>query len=280
MAAKDGYRVSREMIEKDVRSPFLILSAVFCAAAAVCSIPGIILLFDGEAAELYQLFLSLDYIDESAQGSWLFVRNLTNVLALAVPLLMGIGLWLTVISTFAGAGERLPMWGIKYFSVTARLTRIIVCVTGVLLAIAFLLRAVRYVLLNAFQIGGVLFIFAMLLPECVFLAVVAVIIVVTLQCLKSAVHTVDTIQLNFLTGRNESYGLTAGAVWLLAMLGVGAVVLCVVNRDGMAAVLCFSFAAAADFFLAVWLQCYRKKTGRRALAAYRREKEQTKRIVP
>ena len=269
----DRHDLSREILNRDIRSPLFVLSAVFSVAAVFLAIPGIILLFDQEAAELYQVFLGLDYIDESAQQSWLFVRNLINMLALLVPLLMAVGLWISIAATYCQQDSAMPMWGFNYFSFAARAARVVVCITGILLAALFVFRAVRYIVINAAQIGGLLFIFAMLLPECVFAAVVAIIIVLTFRCLGSAIHTVDNIQLNFLTGKSESYGLTIGAVWLLAMMGVAAVVLCAISEGGVAARLCFGFAAAADFLLAAWLQWYRKKNGKRALARFRLEKE-------
>ena len=263
--------ISRGIVNRDFRSPFLFLSAVLCIAASICSIPGIGILFDKEAAELYQIFLSLDYIDTSAQQSWLFVRGLINVLALAVPLLIGIGLCLLIAATFAHPAKKLPMWGLGYFSVSAKLFRIVVYVVGILLAVLFVFRALRYMIVNGAQIGGVLFIFAMLLPECVFLAVVAIIFVLTLRCMKSVINTLDTLRLNALTGGHESYGLTSGAVWLIAMIGVSAVVLGIISEDRSGR-LCFGFAALADFLLAVWLVCYRKKNGKRALAQFRKDR--------
>lgn len=268
---QEGNAVSREIVNRDFRSPLLFLSAILCIASAVCAIPGICVLFDKEAAELYQIFLSLDYIDSSAQQSWLFVRGLVRVLALLVPLLIGIGLCLLVASTFAQQKNKLPMWGLGYFSAGAKIFRIIVCVVGMLLAVLFVLRATIYLIVNGSQIGGILFIFAMLLPECVFLSVVAIIFVLTLQCMKSVINTLDTLKLNVLTGRSESYGLTSGAVWLIAMIGVAAVVLGVTSEE-ISGKLCFGFSALADFLLAVWLICYRKKNGRRALAQFRRDK--------
>lgn len=268
---QEGSAVSREIVNRDFRSPFLFLGAFCCFAAVVCAMPGIGILFDKEAAELYQIFLSLDYIDTSAQQSWLFVRGLVNVLALVVPLLIGIGLCLLIAATFAQRTKKLPMWGLGYFSVSAKIFQIIVCVVGIFLAVLFVFRALRYLIVNGAQIGGVLFIFAMLLPECVFLAVVTIIFVLTLRGMKSVINTLDTLRLNALTGRNESYGLTSGAVWLIAMVGVAAVVLGVISEE-LSGKLCFGFAALADFLLAVWLVCYRKKNGKRALEQFRQEK--------
>ncbi len=263
---------SREMINRDIRSPFLILSAVFCLAAVVCAVPGITLLFDQEASELYQIFLGLDYIDSSAQQSWLFVRGLVKVLALIVPLLIGIGLWLLIVATFVRRAGKLPMWGLTYFAGGAKVFRIVVYVVGVFLAGLFIFRALRYIIVNGAEIGGVLFIFAMLLPECVFLAVVAIIFVLTMRCLKSVISTLDTIRLNVLTGENESYGLTPGAVWFIAMVGVAAIVLCIISEE-MIAMIGFGLSALADLLLAAWLQQYRRKIGRRALEKFRQNRK-------
>lgn len=262
---------TRKMINRDFRSPLLILSAILCIAAVVCSIPGIALLFDRETTTLYQAFMSLDYIDDSAQQSWLFVRGLVNVLAMLVPLIIGIGLIAMICSTFARPAEKLPLWGINFFSAGAKIFRIVAYAVGVILAIMFVFRALRYIIINGAQTGGILFIFAMLLPECVFLAVVAIIFALMFRCLKSVSLTVDTLQLNILTGKHESYGLTPGAVWLIVMIGAAACVLCVTGEE-MAAKLCFGCSALADFSLAIWLLGYRKKNGKRALEQFRQEK--------
>ena len=264
----------RKIADKDFRSPLLILSAILCISAAIYAVPGIILLFDREAAELYQAFMSLDYIDESAQMSWLFVRGLINVLALIVPLLIGVGLALLIASTFFSPMEKLPMWGLNYFYKAAKVFQIFAHITGVLLAVLFVVRALRYMIINGAYNGGILFIFAMLLPECVFLTVVAIIFVMLFRCMKSVILTLDTLQLNVLTGKNESYGLTSGAVWLIAVIGVAACVLCVMG-EGIEAKLCFGFSALADFLLSIWLLSYRRKNGKRALEQFRRDKEPT-----
>jgi hypothetical protein len=240
-------------------------------AAVICSVPGIVLLFDREAATLYQAFMSLDYIDDSAQQSWLFVRGLVNVLALLVPFIIGIGLIALICSTFARPTDKLPLWGINFFSAGTKIFRIIAYAVGLVLALVFVFRAFRYIMINGAQTGGILFIFAMLLPECVFLAVVAIVFALMFRCLKSVSLTVDTLQLNILTGKHESYGLTPGAVWLITMIGVAACVLCATG-EGMASKLCFGCSALADFLLAIWLLSYRKKNGKRALEQFRQEK--------
>lgn len=261
---------SRSMINRDFRAPCLVFAAVLCVAAVIFARPGIAALFDRDAAELYRALLSLDYIDDSAQKSWMFVRGLIRVLALVVPLLTGVGLWLLLIATFVRPSGKFPVWGLEYFSRSARIVRVIVYAVGILLGVLFLARATAYIVINGAQIGGILFIFAMLLPECVFLAVVVILFVLVLRGIRSAIDTADTILLNVLTGKNESYGLTVGAVWLIAMMGIAAAVLCVSSEDIYAA-LCFGCAGLADFLLAIWLICYRRENGRKALERFRSE---------
>lgn len=261
---------SRSMINRDFRAPCLVFAAVLCVAAVIFALPGIVALFDRDAAELYRVLLSLDYIDDSAQNSWMFVRGLIRVLALVVPFLTGVGLWLLLIATFVRPSGKFPVWGLEYFSRGARIARAIIYAAGILLGVLFLIRATVYIMINGAQIGGILFIFAMLLPECILLAVVVIIFVLVLRGVRSAIGTADTILLNVLTERNESYGLTVGAVWLIALMGIAATVLCVSSEDIYAA-LCFGCAGLADFLLAIWLICYRRKNGRRALDRLRSE---------
>lgn len=260
----------RGIINRDFRAPCLAFAAVLCVAAVIFSLPGIVALFDRDAAELYRVLLSLDYIDDSAQRSWMFVRGLIRVLALVVPFLIGVGLWLLLIATFVRPSGKFPVWGLEYFSRGARIARGIIYAVGILLGVVFLIRATAYIIINGAQIGGILFIFAMLLPECIFLAVVVIIFVLVLRGMRSAINTADTILLNVLTERNESYGLTVGAVWLIAMMGVAATVLCVSSEDIYAA-LCFGCTGLADFLLTIWLICYRRENGRRALDRFRSE---------
>lgn len=260
----------RGIINRDFRAPCLAFAAVLCVAAVIFALPGIVALFDRNAAELYRVLLSLDYIDDSAQRSWMFVRGLIRVLALVVPLLIGVGLWLLLIATFVRPSGKFPVWGLEYFSRGARIARGIIYAVGILLGVVFLIRATAYIIINGAQIGGILFIFAMLLPECIFLAVVVIIFVLVLRGMRSAIDTTDTILLNVLTERNESYGLTVGAVWLIAMMGVAATVLCVSSED-IYAVLCFGCTGLADFLLTIWLICYRRENGRRALDRFRSE---------
>lgn len=260
----------RKNFKRDFRAPCLILSAILCFVATAFSVPGIIELFDREKIELMKALMELDYIDQSAQQSWLFVRGLVNILALIVPLLIGLGLILLLIATFVAKTSRPPVWGFGYFSAAAKIFRILSFVIAGALIVLFLFRALRYIFMNGAYNGGVLFIFAMLLPECVFLAVVAIIFVLLFRCLNSVSLTLDTIQLNVLTGRNESYGLTSGAVWLIAMMGVASCVLYVIGEE-ISAKICYACAAVAYFSLAVWLLCYKKRNGKRALEQFRKE---------
>jgi hypothetical protein len=162
---------------------------------------------------------------------------------------------------------------VKYFSGLTKVVRVILCVVSVLLAVLFVIRLIVYLVVNGAQIGGVLFIFAMLLPELVFAAVVAIILYLAIRAVKSAELTADNVRLNALSGKCESYGLKSGTVWLTVMMGVAAIVLLVINRGNQAAAVCFALAALGDFLLAVWLIWYRKKNGQRALSKFRTEKD-------
>lgn len=260
----------RKNFNRDFRAPLLILSVILCFGSATFSVPGIIELFNREKTELMQALMGLDYIDQSAQQSWLFVRGLVNVLGLIVPLLIGFGLMFLFLSTFAEKSKKPPTWGLRYFSAVTKILHKSAYVIAGMLMILFLFRVIRYIIVNGAYNGGVLFIFAMLLPECVFLAVTAIIFVFLFRCLNSVTLTLDTIQLNILTGSNESYGLTSGAVWLIAMMGVASCALHIIGENTSAKI-CFACSALADFLLASWLICYKKRNGKRALERFRRE---------
>ena len=266
-------RISRKRINRDLRSPFLILAAICCLGAASFAVPGVGQLFNLEATDTFLLYLSLDYIDGSAQLSWLFVKRLVNVLALIVPLLTAVGLLITIIATFCRREGCFPAWGVKYFSGLTRVVRVILYIVSILLALLFVARAVFYMVVNGAQIGGFLFIFAMLLPELIFAAVVTIILYLTVRAVKSAELTADNIRLNALSGKCESYGLKSGTVWLVTMMGMAAIVLLVINREEQAAVVCYALAALGDFLLAVWLLWYRRKNGQRALSKFRSNKD-------
>ena len=266
-------RASREQINRDLRSPFLILAAIFFLAAVGFAVPGILTLLDPDITYEFLLGLSLDYIDSSAQLSWLFVRCLVSSLAFMVPLLIAVGLVITISGTFCGKGSSFPACGVKYFSGLSRVVRVILYVVSVLLALLFVIRVVRYLVVNGAQIGGVVFIFAMLLPERIFAAVVAIILYLTIRAVKSAELTADNVRLNVLSGKSESYGLKSGTVWLVVIMGIAAIALMMIHREEQAAVVCFALSALGDFLLAAWLIWYRKKNGQRALAKFRTGKE-------
>ncbi len=272
---KEEYRVSRSEMERDLRSPLLLCAGIFLTAAAALALPGIFLLFDGERTRLFLTLLELDFIDSTAALSWLFVRVLTNCLALLVPAAMAVGLWLTV----AAAGRRrgsMPLWGVKYFMTFAKVVLVILYSVSGLLALLFLFRAIRYILASVMQVGGFLFIFAMLLPELVLACVVTVILILTVAGVRCMIRTMDNIHLNMLTGRPDSYGLNTGAVMLQIGVAVAAVALCVVDRKASAAPWCFVCSAVGHGLIAAWLTWYRRKTGRRALEQFRAERDHEK----
>lgn len=266
-------RISRERINRDFRSPLLILAVICSLGAVVFAVPGVLRVFDTDVTNRFLLGLHLDYIDSGAQRSWLFAKRLVSVLALVVPLLTSVGLLLTVCASFCRKSGSFPAWGLKYFSGLTRAVRIVLHVVSVLLALWFVIRAVVYLVVNGSQIGGVLFIYAMLLPELVFAAVVAIILYLTIRAVKSAELTADNVRLNALSGKCESYGLKSGTVWLAAMMGIAAIVLLVINRKEQAAVACFGMAALGDLLLAVWLIWYRGEIGQRALSKFRTKKD-------
>lgn len=266
-------RISRERINRDLRSPLLILAAMLFLGAAVFAVPGVGQLLDPEATGQFLLYLSLDYIDEGAQLSWLIVKCLVNGLALLVPMLTAVGLVVTIVASFCRKENSFPSWGVNYFSGLTKVVRVILNVVSVLLALLFVIRAMFYIVVNGSKIGGFLFIFAMLLPELVFAAVVTIILYLTIRAVKSAELTADNIRLNALSGKCESYGLKSGTVWLVAMMGVAAIALLVINREEQAAAVCFALTVLGDFLLAAWLVWYRKKNGQRALLKFRTGKD-------
>lgn len=276
----DGsYVLPRETVNRDVRSPLLILSALLFLGAVVFAVPVMLQSFDRAVLDQFLVDLRVGYmVDEGAQRSWLIVFVLTRVLALAAPLAVVIGLLLLLAASFARPAAPMPRWGLSYFSAVTRGFRVILWVVSGLLATIFLFRSIRYIALNVNQPGGVIFISAMLLPELVLGAVVAIVMFLTIKGTKGAIHTVDNLQYNLITGKCESYGLAVGAVILLALTGVAAIVLCVIST-GLVERLAFGLAGGADLLLATWLQCYRRKNGRRALEAFRLEKSQRSNIA-
>jgi len=263
--------VSWEMICRDRRSPILIVALILFLASICFSLPGVVKMFDEEASIRFMLLLGVDYIDAGAALSWLIVRNLISSLGLIVPLLMSVGIILTLLSS-GTKRDPVPMWGLEYFHMMAKISRVVLWVVMGLLALLFVFRAVRYMIINGSQIGGILFIFAMLLPECVFACVVAIALALFTWGIYGMVHTLDNIRLNCLTGRPECYGLKGSAAFLMVLTAIAAAVLCGVNWSEWWTAVCFGCSAAAHVFMAIWLHWYRRKTAARALEQYRADR--------
>ena len=167
----------------------------------------------------------------------------------------------------------MPPCSIRYFSCTVRVARAVLWSAAILLAGVFLFRLIRYIVLNAPTLGGILFILLTLLLEGLFGLATAVALVLAIRCMNGAVHTVDTIRYNMLMGDCDSYGFNAATSAFLIALGLVSLVLCIIAKGyllAMSSYVCFS---AGLFLLAVWLGRYRRRNGQRAIEIRRKESE-------
>ena len=266
-------KIPNSVLISDLRSPLLVISALFLTAAVAFSLPGIIALWDREHSEYVLAILALDYVDSAICHTWLNVWRLIQILILVLPLPTAVGLWLCVVDARCKDEDRpMPPLSVRYFSRMVTVVRVVLWVVSLILAAVFLFRFIRYIVVNAPTLGGILFILLMLLLEGIFGAVTAVFLVIVIRCMNGVVEMMDTIRYNMTLGTCESYGLGAAPSALLILLGVAAIALCVIARGyifPMLSCICF---AAGQFLLACWIHGYRRRNGNRAIETIRSKK--------
>lgn len=265
-------RISNTELVADFRSPLLTVAAVFLTAAMICAAPGFIQVFNQTLSTRILALLALDFVDPAICRSWLNVWRIIQIVTFILPIPMVIGLWVSVADMYSTEKEKsMPLRCIRYFVRAVRVARVVLWAVTVLLAAAFVFRLVRYVVLNAPTLGGILFILVTLLLEGIFGIAVAVVLVLVIRCMNSAVHTADTIHYNMLMGTCDSYGFNAAPSAFMIGLGVVALVLCFVARGYLFAMLSYICFAAGMFLMSAWLHGYRRKNGNRAIEMLRKE---------
>ena len=191
---KPKNRIPNSELMNDFRSPLLVIAALFLSAAVIFTVPGIIALFDRELADHILALLALKFVDPAICKSWLNIWRLVQVLTLILPFPMMIGLWLCVADMRnKDISQPMPPRSIRYFVRAVRIARVVFWTAAVLLAAVFVIRLVRYIVLNAPTLGGILFILVTLLLEGLFAIAVAVVMVIVIRCMNAAVHTAETI---------------------------------------------------------------------------------------
>lgn len=266
-------KIPNSVLLSDLRSPLLVIAALLLNAAVALAIPGVAALFNQQRTEYVLAILALDYVDPAICHTWLNIWRLIQILLLVLPLPAAVGLWMCVSDACCRDEERaVPPLSVRYFSGMVRVTRVVLWVISLLLAAVFLFRFVRYIVINAPTLGGILFILLMLLLEGIFGAVVAVFLVIVLRCMNGVVNMMDTIRYNMTLGTCESYGLGAAPSALLILLGVAAIVLCVIANGYILPMLsCIAFALG-QFLMACWIRGYRRRNGNRAIETLRSQK--------
>lgn len=256
--------IDRETVTRDVRSPLLICAAVLLTAAALLAIPGLISPFTKAGREAFFLKLIIAEVDEGTYGEWFFLHCFTYVLAFVGPLLSAVGLWITTL-----AAKKSPAAGARYFVGLARFYHGFSWAATVALGALFLIRVILYFLKEAFQVGGFLFIAAMLLPELVFAAVVAIVAVTAVRWTKSAIHTAENIRYNLLSGQCRSYSMNGSTAAAFILTGVFAFAIALLHWGWIVPMLAFGLTFAGNLLAGIWIRRYQQRTDRRIFAAQR-----------
>lgn len=256
--------LSREQILRDLRSPLLICAAVLFTAAALAAAPGLKQVFTAEGRDAFYLQLLIGDIDPAAWAEWFVLYGFVYTVGFLGPLLLCIGLWITLFTA-----ARRPAAGPGFFRVLAWVYHVFSWAAALSLGGLFLLRVTLYVLKEAPRTGGFLFISAMLLPELVFAALAAIVVITAVRWTKKALHTAENLRYNVLSEQCRSYSMHGAAAAAFFLTGVFALAIALLHWGQHLPMAAFGLTFAGDLLAGIWLQRYRRITDRRIFAARR-----------
>ena len=196
-------------------TPGISLGALYFLAA-VLGIPGIALLFSPD----YQNFLIQDLMvsgitNPSSLRSWRLIGAAVTVLAFAGPCLITFGL--------AVARFRRPARGASLLAAAAQWLLYGLTGAGILAATVFLIRLVRYIVINSSDPRGVMAIYSMLISEALMAVITGFLFFLTRKFLNCCIDSGVSIAYTAATGRTDDRsipGFAATGFLLLSLVGL------------------------------------------------------------
>lgn len=138
------------------RSRLIPFAAVFYTLAALCGIPGLLLLFNSSYTQLWYQEMLLSGIT-SGLAAWRLIDIAVTFFSFVCPAVMSIGLWLTI------RKNTLP--GMNLLTAMARCLFHGTTVTGAMALIYLIYRSVRYIAYCTTKNEGIYLLYTALIPE-------------------------------------------------------------------------------------------------------------------
>lgn len=196
------------------RSPLITGAAFLYTAAAICGIPGIVLLFDSAATDLwYQEMLSSGIT--SGLAAWRLIFMAVTVFSCLCPGIMAVGLWLNI--------KKRHMSGMKLISALPQWLFHATTVTGAIALAYLIFRAVRYIAYCATKNEGLYLLYTAIIPEAVMVAQAWFLWKTLRKFLEAFTDTATSMTYTLCSGKLDASptpGFTGTGFLILAVFGI------------------------------------------------------------
>ena len=243
--------------------------------SALLGIPGIILLFSPD----YQSFLIRDLMvsgiaNPSSLRTWRMLGSGITVLAFAGPCLMAAGL--------TAARFHRPARGAGLLATAAQWLLWGVTAGGIAAAAVFLIRLVRYIVINSTEPSGVMAIYSMLISESLMAVITVFLFFLTRRFLNCCIDSGTSIAYTAATGKADNRSIPGFTATGFLILGIAGLVLAVDRLLTMTIVVnvvksyykilvadhpglwleaaCLTCGSGANFLMYRYLRRYKKQT--------------------
>lgn len=189
-------------------------AAIFYTLAAISGLPGIILLFHKPYGDLWLNEMILGGIT-SGLAAWRLIHSAVVIFSFLCPLIMAVGLWLTL--------QKKTISGMRLLSAMAQWLFYGVNATGILALIYLIFRVVRYTAYCIPLNEGIYLLYATMLPEAVMVLQAWFLWKKLREFLDSFSDTAASITYTLSSGKLDSQpipGFTATGFLVLAIFGV------------------------------------------------------------
>lgn len=196
------------------RSSLIPTAACFYSLAALCGIPGLVLVFSPSAAALWQEEMALSGIT-SGLAAWRLIDMAVSFFSCICPILMATGLWLSM--------RKKPLPGMKLISALPYWLFHGTTVTGGMALAYLIFRTVRYVAYCATKNEGLYLLYTAAIPEALMVTQAWFLWKKLRDFLESFSDTSASITYTLASGKLDSCPIpsfTATGFWILAVFGV------------------------------------------------------------
>lgn len=204
----------RSFVPDLFRSRLVPAAAIFYTLGALCGIPGIVLLFDTAAYELWQQDMLLSGIS-SGLAAWRLIFIAISLFSCLCPAVMAAGIWLNLSKNHRTGMKllsALPQW---LFHGTT--------VTGAAVLAYLIFRSLRYIAYCATKNGGSYLLYVAVIPEA-FMVLQAWFLWKQLRrFLEAFTDTAASMTYTLISGKSDSIptpGFTATGFAILSLLGL------------------------------------------------------------